>query len=271
MYSTFLIITTAAIILAGNSTPEISGTSSDKNISGQINDKHNSQNSLDWAGVYLGKLPCADCESIQVEIRLNKNLTYAVATKYMGKSDRVYRSNGQFKWDKSGSRIIIGKAASPNIAADQYLVGENILIPLDSKGNKIQSSLPADSLNLKKVLFDDSITGKYWKLIELNGKKFALKDPRKKEPHFILKNEDNKVTGFAGCNSFNGSFKTTPGGIIKFNGMITTMKACLDVDYERFLLRAFNDANNYALKGDTLSLNKHRMAPLAKFVVVYLK
>ena len=32
---------------------------------------HNSQNSLDWAGVYQGILPCADCEGFDTVITLN--------------------------------------------------------------------------------------------------------------------------------------------------------------------------------------------------------
>ena len=36
--------------------------------------EHNSQNSLDWEGVYKGILPCADCDGIETEIVINSDL-----------------------------------------------------------------------------------------------------------------------------------------------------------------------------------------------------
>jgi uncharacterized lipoprotein NlpE involved in copper resistance len=59
---------------------------------------HNSRNSLDWAGVYKGTLPCADCEGIQEEIRLNDDLTYEMVSTYLGKGENGFQitagSNG---------------------------------------------------------------------------------------------------------------------------------------------------------------------------------
>lgn len=50
-------------------------------------DSHNSQNSLDWQVTYKGITPCADCEGIETEVVLNKDLTYLIKTKYLGKGD----------------------------------------------------------------------------------------------------------------------------------------------------------------------------------------
>ncbi|MGV8094651.1 MAG: copper resistance protein NlpE N-terminal domain-containing protein [Mangrovibacterium sp.] len=230
----------------------------------------NSRNSLDWAGVYLGTLPCADCEGIRTEIRLNNDLSYKIATKYLGKSDQVYQRNGHFKWNETGSKIILEEAEGRNIAAGQYLVGENMLIALDIEGNRIQSTLPPDTYMLKKVLFDQVITEKYWKLIELHGKEFILADSQKREPYFILRTENNRITGNGGCNTFNGSYEILSGNRIRFSGVVSTMMACMDVDYEKEYLDVLVRVDNYTLSGDTLSLNKARMAPLAKFVAVYL-
>ncbi|MDE5451088.1 copper resistance protein NlpE N-terminal domain-containing protein, partial [Elizabethkingia meningoseptica] len=35
-----------------------------------IDDSHNAQNSLDWAGTYEGTVPCADCPGIKTTITL---------------------------------------------------------------------------------------------------------------------------------------------------------------------------------------------------------
>ena len=50
------------------------------------------------------------------------------------------------------------------------------------------------------------------------------------------------------------------------------MMACLNMEIENELKRALEMADNYSLTADGkyLSLNRARMAPLARFEVVYL-
>ena len=60
-------------------------------------DTHNSQNSLDWQGTYKGITPCADCDGIETELVLNKDLTYVIKTKYLGKGDgKTLEESGNF-------------------------------------------------------------------------------------------------------------------------------------------------------------------------------
>jgi len=51
------------------------------------------------------------------------------------------------------------------------------------------------------------------------------------------------------------------------------MMACLNMEIEDELKRALEMADNYSLSSDGkfLSLNRARMAPLARFEVVYLR
>ncbi len=116
---------------------------------------------------------------------------------------------------------------------------------------------------------DQIITEKQWKLIELTGK--PVDASQKSEAHFILKTENNRVTGNGGCNSFSGTYELLEGNRIRFSKMISTMMACGNMDIEYGLLKVLETADNYTIKGDTLSLNKARMAPLAKFEAVFLK
>ena len=99
----------------------------------------NSQNALDWQGTYKGVIPCADCEGIETIITLNKDLTYVVKTKYLGKGDgKVFEEKGSFVWDKSGGNIALnGGKGGPS----QYKVGENQLIQLDMEGKIITGDL----------------------------------------------------------------------------------------------------------------------------------
>jgi len=108
------------------------------------------------------------------------------------------------------------------------------------------------------------ITGKTWKLTELNGKPIDLKNP-KNNPHFKLNMDGMRYEGHAGCN---GSFEIKPEIMrIKFNQGMSTMMACEDLDIENQFTKAVLAADNYSVNGNTLTLNKARMAPLAKFVL----
>jgi hypothetical protein len=46
--------------------------------------------------------------------------------------------------------------------------------------------------------------------------------------------------------------------------------ACPNLETETHFFKALQMADNYILNGDTLILNKARMAPLARFEAVYL-
>lgn len=111
------------------------------------------------------------------------------------------------------------------------------------------------------------ITGKTWKLTELNGKPIALKS-QKNNPYFKLNMADMRYEGNAGCNGLGGTFEIKPDIMrIKFNQGISTMMACEDLDIENQFTKALLTADNYSISGNTLTLNKARMAPLAKFVL----
>ena len=117
----------------------------------------------------------------------------------------------------------------------------------------------------KEMAIDNVITDKYWKLITLDRKPVTMADGQEREVFFTLKSNDNTVTGFAGCNHFNGTFTLEEGNRIKFGTIATTMKACDGVTDEHTLLQVFDQADNYTLVDDDLSLNIGRRAPLAVF------
>ena len=124
----------------------------------------------------------------------------------------------------------------------------------------------SDTLSSKD---NNSITNKYWKLITLEGKKVTRAKNQEREANFILRTEQKMVTGFAGCNTFSGTYTLAEGWRIRFSQMATTMKACPDVDVnEGKFLKVFELVDNYTINGDTLSLNVGRRAPLAVFEAV---
>ena len=126
----------------------------------------------------------------------------------------------------------------------------------------------------EKEIFSEIITEKYWKLIELNGKPVVLDESFKQEPFFILRNEERCLNGHGGCNTILGTFEIDPTAKrIKFSQMTTTMMMCLNMEFEDGMKKVFEMADNYSLSpdGKYLSLNRARMAPLARFAVVYLR
>lgn len=111
------------------------------------------------------------------------------------------------------------------------------------------------------------ITDRKWKLVELAGKPVADKI-NGKEPFLLLQKGDNRYSASGGCNGMGGSFELQENGRIKFSQGMSTMMACDNMEIETGLNNALITADNYSLSGDNLSLNKARMAPLARFKAV---
>lgn len=113
----------------------------------RVIDDHNSRNALDWAGVYEGTLPCADCEGIKTVIELKDDNTYTTSQTYLKGSENTeeFNSKGSFNWDDSGSNITLKDGEE----TFKYKVGENQLLMLDSEGNMVDGKL-SDLYILKK-------------------------------------------------------------------------------------------------------------------------
>lgn len=123
---------------------------------------------------------------------------------------------------------------------------------------------------IQNQAFDEDITEKYWKLLVLEGKPASMTENQEKEIYFTLKTNEDRVVGFAGCNTITGNYTLEAGSRIRFHNMAATMKACPDlaVDENEFL-QVFELTDNYTIRNDTLNLNVGRRAPLAVFLAVY--
>jgi heat shock protein HslJ len=114
------------------------------------------------------------------------------------------------------------------------------------------------------------LTETYWKLTELLGQPVTT-DANRKEMFLMLKTEGIRVQGNAGCNSFMGSYTLQEGNRLSFSQLAGTMMACPDIEKEQQFMKLLPTVDNYAIKGNILSLNRARMAPLARFEAVVLK
>jgi len=109
--------------------------------------EHHAQNNIDWPGIYNGFTPCADCIGVKTTLALNKNDTYMLITQYAGKSEREFVEKGKFSWNDKSNIITLTPRNSET--THQYLVAENMLIQLDSKGERIMGKL-ADKYILRR-------------------------------------------------------------------------------------------------------------------------
>jgi heat shock protein HslJ len=123
---------------------------------------------------------------------------------------------------------------------------------------------------IENINKDRNLVEKYWKLIELNGSPVTPAN-NSKEAHIIFHTEDNRFSGDAGCNRFAGSYQIQDNARIVFSQTIATRMMCLDMDTETKFLQALEMADSYSVSGDTLTLSRAGMAPLVRFVVVYLR
>jgi heat shock protein HslJ len=229
---------------------------------------HSSQTSLDWMGTYRGTLPCANCEGIYTELTLNKNKTYDLITRRIGKGDMGVKAlSGSFTWNKAGTTVILG-GINKETQPTQYVVGENTLTQLDLQGKPIDGDL-AERYILKKG--PPSIEEKYWKLATLYGNAATPEKGDRKEAHIILKAEGNRLSGSGGCNTISGDYVLSEGNGIKFSKLVATQMECPVMDNEGHLMKILEMVDGYTLNGDTLEIHKAKMVPVAKFIAVFKK
>jgi uncharacterized lipoprotein NlpE involved in copper resistance len=102
---------------------------------------------LDYAGVYTGVVPCADCEGIETFITISLDNKFKKTIKYLGKKEsKEIKVEGTWSWVNGNVLKLDGVTDAPN----QYFVSENKLIQLDMEGKKITGAL-ADKYVLKKL------------------------------------------------------------------------------------------------------------------------
>lgn len=110
------------------------------------------------------------------------------------------------------------------------------------------------------------VVNKYWTLTQMNGKPVQMAANQEKAQGFML-SSNGKITGFAGCNNFFGTYNLSEkDGINVADNIGMTMKACLDVKIdEQGFTNLFRKAKRYEVKGKTLTLKDSKGQQLALF------
>jgi len=229
-----------------------------------------SRTSLDWPGRYTGVVPCADCEGIETTLVLRDDQRYALTTRYLGEQDTGRTLEGRFDWDEAGGTIALaGVAGGPS----RYRVGENRLDQLDLEGRRITGPLADRYVLLKAgdatdLVPEALVAPARWRLVELRGEPVAPASDPEQRPWLAFERDGNRVHGFAGCNTFAGSFEHPTGSRLRFAPLAVTQRACAEMATETDLLLLLASVDGYTLVGTTLALHRARMAPLARFEAV---
>ncbi len=226
---------------------------------------NNNTNTTGWVGIYRGVLPCADCAGIQTEVKLNADNTYLISRSYLGKSIELLNDTGIIKWMKKGSAIeLISNTYSKS--QFKFKVVENGIVLLD----KDEKPLIDSANQLTKAGTTATLLNTHWKLNSLGNIKLKEDTSQRTKPYIMLFANGSKVSGYGGCNYFNGNFETAEGNRLFFSKMINTLRACKNMQTELEFLYIFEQVNSYAIKSNTLFLYDRNRITLAQFIPVYL-
>jgi heat shock protein HslJ/uncharacterized lipoprotein NlpE involved in copper resistance len=196
-------------------------------------DMHTSQNSLDWAGVYEGVLPCADCPGIETRLTLSRDGSYELSTRYLDRQAAPRIVRGQFAWDAGGNAI----ALDANGDGQRFAVGEGRLSQLDRDGS------PAGTQSANRVLRLVSPAGAAappgaalvpvleahrWTLetaTDAQGRSIEALSPAPGQA-FVFGFSGARVSVQGACNRMTGGYRIDAAGQLSIDRMAATMMAC---------------------------------------------
>lgn len=83
-----------------------------------------------------------------------------------------------------------------------------------------------------------------WKIIELNGKKLLPEETRQR---LVFDTAGHRLSGNAGCNQISGNitYSETQTNGLKFQGVVATRKACLDMRLEDEFLKTLDSVATF--------------------------
>ena len=226
---------------------------------GKISDGHSAQISLDWHGTYSGNLPCADCDRIETELTLKEDLTYVlISSSVKGDNELTDTLSGNFTWKGNNIRL---EGIPKNARSPWFKVEEGQVRHLDMKGNEIKGELENFYVLIKNG--NISVEDKRWQIVEIYGRPV---EGTPETQYMIFSSEEGFVSAKMNCNLLRIPYKIQFEYRIRFGHGMSTLMACPD-DLEQEFLQVLSEADNLSTDGKYLSLNKARMAPLARFVV----
>lgn len=88
--------------------------------------------SIDYVGVYEGKLPCDGCDEVETKLTLKEDEAYMLYEIYKSSNgNEIKRITGNFEWIDSQDVLVIQQVEALPI---YFKIEENRVIQLDAKG-----------------------------------------------------------------------------------------------------------------------------------------
>ena len=173
---------------------------------------------------------------------------------------RLDCNRGNGTWKSSGAnQIRFGPLAltramcPPGSLQPQIAKHWTLIRSFTIKDGHLFLSLRADGgiYEFEPVMFTTSLTGKKWKLTEVNG--VAVKSDR---AYIEFDGKTSRFSGNGGCNRIAGSY-TIEGSHIKFSEAISTKMACVDNEVQQVetdFLKGLGEVTDFQIQGDVLRL-----------------
>lgn len=101
---------------------------------------HSSRDALDWAGTYVGNMPCVGgCPDCTVAVTLSQDGKFEMRCAAEPKCCDTEPLVGDFQWDDAGQRVSldVGEVQVPS----HFFVGEEFLETVDADGNRDEGSI----------------------------------------------------------------------------------------------------------------------------------
>ncbi len=191
-------------------------------------DSHTSQNSLDWAGVYEGVLPCADCPGIKTRLTLNHDGTYERVMQYLERQ-AAETVRGRFTWQANGNAITLDEHGG----GQQYAVGEGRVTLLYRDGGT--GGAPAPNMVLRLVPQTIARDNVAQTLERYRWTLESAADGHNRSIDMLSSHKDHPVVlSFSGtrlniqgpCNRIIGTYQISATRELTVSGTASTMMAC---------------------------------------------
>ncbi|MBB3141063.1 META domain-containing protein [Halomonas organivorans] len=217
---------------------------------------------------YRGELPCADCAGIRYHLSLFPDGVYTLKTAYLGAGEgRRFHERGEWALDASGDILTLnGGDQGPRQWRIEAQGGS--LEMLDLEGHEIDSTLDY-RLRRTPSFVTETLEDSYWKLIELDGEAVEVAEGVR-EPHLVFHGEQQRLTGFGGCNRLTGGYQRE-GEALSIGRVAATRMACMTGnDLEPRFLAMLEQVAGYRLRADRLELLDADGEVMARFEVRHL-
>ena len=115
-----------------------------------VHSKHQKKKSTNqkYHGVFLGLLPCKDCDGIKTTLSLKNRNNYLLVTQPAKASAREYFEKGKYSWDDETQ--IVTLSARKNSTIRKYRIKDETLIQLSSDGTPLKTTQKKTSYILRK-------------------------------------------------------------------------------------------------------------------------